>query len=92
MWSSASTAILFPQDEPALRCKKILLESEVRPLPLVMGFDDFAPMQNGLECLTTLRVNRAGIGAAAVDILQATDDTNHRNRIVRIPGELIVRQ
>ena len=90
--SNAPTAILFPQDEPALRCKKILRDAKVKPLPLVMGFDDFASCESRLEHLTTLRVDRAGMGAAAVDLLRAASNANRRNKIVRIPGELIVRQ
>jgi len=89
---NAPTAILFPQDEPALRCQKILRDAKVKPLPLVMGFDDFASRESGLEHLTTLRVDRTGMGAAAVDILHAANNANSRNTIARIPGELVIRQ
>ena len=89
--TTGSTALLFPQDDAALRCKKVLLESGLKPLPLVMGFDDFAPCEKGIEQLTTFRVDRAGMGAAAVDLLLASNPNNRIDRIIRIPGELIVR-
>ena len=90
--SAGPTAILFPQDDPALRCKKILHEAEIEPLPLILGFDDFAPLEKGLARLTTIRVDRAGMGAAAVELLAAAKTNSRANQIVRIPGELIVRE
>ncbi|MFA6568171.1 MAG: substrate-binding domain-containing protein, partial [Victivallales bacterium] len=84
------TAVIFPQDNPALRFKNVLRKTKLKSMPLVTGFDDFALREKGLEHLTTLRVNRAGMGAAAVDILCESGNDFHPE-IVRIPGTLIVR-
>ena len=85
------TAVLFPQDDPALLFKNVLRKTKLKSMPLVTGFDDFTFQKKGLEHLTTLRVNRAGMGAAAVNILYESDNDFHQ-KIVRIPGTLIVRK
>ena len=85
------TAVFFPQDVPALRCKNVLRSAGLRHQPLVLGFDDFSPSEKGLEQLTTLRVDRAGMGAAAVDLLQAPNYDSNHPVIIRVPGELVVR-
>jgi len=88
---SASTAVLFPQDDAALRCRRILQTAGIAPMPLVMGFDDFAPSEKGLERMTTIRVDRAAMGATAVDTLLACGGAGRSEKIIRVPGELIVR-
>ena len=84
------TAVVFPQDDPALRFKNVLEKTKLKSMPLVTGFDDFVLWEKGLEHLTTIRVNRAGMGAAAVDILNESGGSLNQ-KIVRIPGTLIVR-
>ena len=89
--TDVTTAVIFPQDDPALLFKKVLRKTKLKSMPLVTGFDDFTFQKKGLEHLTTLRVNRAGMGAAAVNILYESDNDFHQ-KIVRIPGTLIVRK
>lgn len=82
--------VFFPQDDPALRFKKILKAKPLKLMPLITGYDDFVMKENGLEQLTTVHVNRGGMGAAAVNILyESGNDFNQK--IVRVPGTLIVR-
>ena len=80
------TAVLFPQDDPALRFKKRFTTK----MPLITGFDDFTMREKGLEHLTTIHVNRHAMGAAAVDTLYESG-YDLCQKIVRIPGTLIVR-
>ena len=82
------TAVLFPQDDPALRFKK-LLKADGRFSPQILGFDDYAGHEEGLETLTTVRVDREAMGRAAVDILR--QPPGPRKIILRVPGKLIVR-
>ena len=88
----APTSILFPQDDSALRCQKILKDVRLKKIPLIMGFDDFAPLEEGLEHLSTIRIDFQGMGATAVDILPECGNDRRFDKIVRVPGELIVRE
>ena len=87
----APTAIIFPQDEAALRGKRRLQEANLKNMPFIMGFDDFVSGKKDLENLTTIRVDSLSMGAAAVDILPGCGNNRRFDKIVRVPGTLIVR-
>lgn len=82
------TAVLFPQDDPALRFKKLLRQYKTLS-PLVLGFDDSAEYEDGLEKLTTIHVDKETMGRTAVEIL--AEPPSPRKKIIRIPGKLMVR-
>lgn len=84
------TAVLFPQDEPALRFKTLMRSQPNRGKVLVTGFDDYSALEPGLEHLTTIRVDRRGMGRAGVELLAAPPGI--RKRIIRLPGELMIRE
>ena len=79
---------MFPQDEPAYRLKK-LIHGEKNNHVLVTGFDDFAGFETSDIPLTTIRVDQKGIAQASIEILCGKHI--RRKKIVRIPGQLIVR-
>ncbi|KKR03717.1 MAG: hypothetical protein UT30_C0021G0016 [Candidatus Uhrbacteria bacterium GW2011_GWF2_39_13] len=81
-------AILFPQDDPALKCKSLFSDAKIKRMPFITGFDDFSQRGRSLENLTTLHVDRQKMGAAAVDLLLAPWDIR---KIIRVQGKLIVR-
>jgi len=87
--SEEKTIVMFPHDDLALRFKKILAGRKMKRIPLVTGFDDYAEVESGLEHLTTLRVNRERLGQEAVKIL--LEPNTACKKIVRVPGELIIR-
>jgi DNA-binding LacI/PurR family transcriptional regulator len=89
--AEAPDAILFPQDDPAWKCKKILAGLKLKNSPLVTGFDDFSLTGENLEGLTTLRVDSEAISAAAVNLLAAGHESAGRKQIIRRAGKLIVR-
>lgn len=88
------TAFLFTQDVPALTFVRQLTKAGYR-VPQdasVVGFDDYAGDQKGLDRLTTLRVDRSALGRAALDLLLDSAGSN-RNPMacLRVAPTLIVR-
>jgi DNA-binding LacI/PurR family transcriptional regulator len=87
----APTAILFSQDDPALAFLDAAREAGCRvPEKLsVVGFDGYSRSNRDLRGLTTVRVDRVGLGRAAV---RALCDTGFFERPVagwvRVPGRL----
>lgn len=86
--SRMKTCVMFPQDEGAVRLKK-LLKSKKKSNVLITGFDDYAGFEGTTESLTTIRINKRKMVETAIDIL--TGPHVIRKKIVRIPGDLIIR-
>jgi DNA-binding LacI/PurR family transcriptional regulator len=82
------TCVMFSQDEGAYRLKK-LLKGHKRNV-LVAGFDDYKGFEKSTMPLTTIRVNKFEMIKAAIEIL--TRPHVWRKKIIRIPGDLIIRE
>jgi len=87
------TAVMFTQDEPAMNFieyandKGISVPDEVS----VSGFDGWVNFRDQLKNLTTLQVDRKGLGERAVELLLELSQRGRRLPIwSRVPGELIV--
>lgn len=91
---SPISAVIFTQDDPAIEFLSYAKERGLRiPRDLsITGFDGWSHGHSS-ETLTTLCVDRIGLGRAAVDLLHSPDlpDALH-SRWVRIPGHLAVGQ
>jgi DNA-binding LacI/PurR family transcriptional regulator len=57
---------------------------------LVAGFDDYKGFEKSTMPLTTIRVNKFEMIKAAIEIL--TRPHVWRKKIIRIPGDLIIRE
>ena len=89
------TAVMFTQDAPALRFIKLLQTHGIRvPQDVsVTGFDGNSQREKSLEFLTTIEVNCVEIGRAAVRVLfEPALPNRSEEKIVRIPGRLVVRK
>jgi LacI family transcriptional regulator len=87
------TAVMFTQDAPALRFIKFLQTHGIRvPQDIsVTGFDGNSQREENLEFLTTLEVNCAEMGRAAVKALfEPAIPNRSEEKIIRIPGKLVV--
>ncbi len=86
-------AIMFPQDDVAIKFKEIMLEAGIRKPIVVTGFDDFTNLNHGIEKLITVRVDHFKLGTTAVDLLLKNSHiaSNITPDIVRVPCKLIVR-
>lgn len=91
---NAPTAILFTQDDPAIRFIAEARKAGIR-IPThvsVTGFDDWAQQDKDPNGLTTLHVDRRELGRKAVEVLCRP---NYFERTVaewvRVPGSLVVR-
>lgn len=87
--TAEKTAVLFPQDDAALRFVRIASGEEAGD-HLVLGFDDYAPTESGLAKLTTYRVDRAAMGAEAVRLLLEPQTASSHKKISRVRGTLRV--
>ncbi len=86
-----ATAVMFTQDGPAARFQEFAQQRGVKvPQQLsVSGFDGWINHQDPRQDLTTLVVDRAGLGQAAVNLLaQVARDGVTLPRWVRVPGQL----
>lgn len=92
--ADAPTAILFTQDDPAIRFIAEARKAGLRvPQDVsITGFDDWAQQDKDPNGLTTLHVDRRELGRKAVEVL-CRDDYFNRTvaEWVRVPGSLVVR-
>lgn len=89
-----STAVMFTQDAPALRFIQHLRSRGIRvPEDVsVTGFDGNSQSEPGLETLTTVQVDCAAMGRAAVAALCSRDKVDPcSERVIRIPVTLAAR-
>ena len=80
------TAVMFPQDEPACRLKKLLDKSHLKKL-LITGFDNFSEFEKMEPDIPTIAIDYKKIVETALDIL--CGEHNFRKRIIRVPGRLV---
>jgi len=90
------TAVMFTQDDPALKFIKLLTDRGFRvPKDLsVTGFDDYSLNERGLERLTTFRLGYYDMGAEAVELLFQNERADSYMAPIwkRVKGTLIVRE
>lgn len=79
-------AVMFPQDEPALRLKRLLGKSRPKDL-LITGFDNFAEFEKQTAEIPTIALDYGKMVENAFDIL--CGEPVFRKRVIRVPGRLI---
>ncbi|AWB45232.1 LacI family transcriptional regulator [Paenibacillus sp. CAA11] len=90
---SLPTAFFCGNDRIALMLSELLKEQGVRvPEDVsVMGFDDLKVSEHAEPPLTTMRVGKDAMTAAAVELLLSLDDPKREAIRWEVPAELIVR-
>ena len=85
-------AVMFTNDEPAIKFKKMLKENNISREVLVTGFDACGGSDSTYDSLTTVKVDYEGLGRQATKLALDLDLQDwSRPEIIRVPCEIIIK-
>ena len=82
--------LMFTHDDPALHFRRHFLE-KCKCHPRVLGFDNIAATEDGIETLTTYGIDCVEMGRASVRKLFEPASLRSKPSFERVEGDIIVR-